>query len=411
MAERLVLVACFAVCSAMVLYMWAAPYFPASLGETEQAAATIRAAKTMQDLHTRYALNQSDKRVSILLVPGHEPSYGGTEYKDLLERDIVVDIADELAKKLRDNRGLSVMVARDKQSWHPTLQNYFDNNWEAIRAWRDNNKVETAKKIARGTFVESTPSIHHNTAPEGPSVRLNGINKWSDENDIDIVLHLHINDYPRARTNEPGKYSGFAIYVPDPQYGNGAVSRALADKIYNRLARYYPTSNLSGEQDGMVESAKLIAIGRDNSQSAASVLIEYGYIYEPLWVEDNLHNVAIKDVAAQTYAGLQDFFDRTQQSAYASTFLPYAWNSTVKSGTNASVDILALQTALVEEGVYPPPGNNLNECPRSGTFGPCTERALRLFQQKYGIEGDGTILDPSTRAELNARYGEKLGYQ
>lgn len=394
----------------MALFILSSPYLPEEWPETDNTAATVRAAKTTQGLYARYE-NQQGKRLSILVVPGHEPTYGGTEYKDLLERDIVVDIADELAERLRANRSISVMVARTKTGWHPTLQHYFDTNWDRIVAWRDSNKVETARLEASGLREEVVPAVRHNPAPEGPSVRLNGINKWADENDVDVVLHLHINDHPRSRASEPGTYSGFALYIPYPGYANNDVSRAIAEKLYDRLARYYPVSDLPGESAGIVEEAKLIAIGRDNSQSAASMLVEYGYIYEPQWTEDALRQTTVHDVAMQTYLGLQDFFDRSSQKTYTSTLLPYTWERTVGTDTDTSLDIVALQTALVEEGVYPPPGNTLNECPRSGKFGPCTERALKLFQKKYGIEGDGTILGPATRTELNARYGKQLSYQ
>lgn len=407
--ERITVVACAAVGVAIVVYMLASPYLP--YGTFDNSAATIRAAKTVQDLHARYtrSTHTNAKPLSVLIVPGHEPSAGGTAFTHIWERDVVVDIAYELATQLESEPQLRIMVARNKQEWHPTLRAYFDNNWESIREWRDKNKVETARLVATGHVKETEPLVHHNAAPEDMAMRLNGINKWADENDIDIVLHLHINDYPRARTSEPGKYSGFAIYIPAPEYGNSASSREIAENLYQRLARYYPVSNLPGESAGIIEDAKLIAIGRDNSQSAASLLIEYGYIYEPQW-GDALQDTTVTDVATQTYLGLQDFFMRPLEQTYASTLLPYTWDATMHSGAEGS-DVLALQTALLEEGLYPPPGNTLNECPRSGKFGPCTERALRLFQQKYNIDGDGTVVGPSTRAELNARYGKHLVYE
>jgi hypothetical protein len=42
----------------------------------------------------------SQKKVRILLVPGHQPDYGGAEYMspygDIKERDLVVELADDL---------------------------------------------------------------------------------------------------------------------------------------------------------------------------------------------------------------------------------------------------------------------------------------------------------------------------
>lgn len=375
-------------------------------------AATVRAAKSTGDLYNRYAsATPNSKKLSILIVPGHEPLGGGTAYKNIWERDVVVDIAEALAARLQTNPQFNIMIARTKTAWHPTLDAYFNANWEAIRTWRDNNKLQTAERVAAGIHAPVEPAIHHNPAPEDISIRLNGTNKWADENDVDMVLHLHINDYPRARTSEPGKYSGFSIYIPHTNYGNSNASRAVAQKVFDRLARYYPVSDLPGESMGIIEDAELIAIGRDNSQSAASVLIEYGYIYEPQFVQANLQSTTVKDVAEQTFLGIQDFFNAGAADVYASTLLPYNWNRGVGSGTNGSLDVLALQTALIEEGLYPPPGESMNDCPRSGKFGGCTEEALKLFQEKYGIDGDGTHVGPATRVELNARYGEKYVYQ
>lgn len=402
----------FAVGTALLAFMLAEPHLPVRVGE-DQTAATVRAAKSIGDLQKRYARSnaESPKKFKILIVPGHEPMYGGTTYKGVWEHEIVVDIADTLAAQLKTNSKFDVMVARSKTEWHPTLAAYFDQHWEEIRVWRDSNKTDTARKIAAGLFEEEEPAVHHNPAPEGPSIRLNGINKWADESDIDLVVHLHINDYPRSRASEPGKYTGFAIYVPDPQYSNAAASRAVAETMLSRLSEHYPVSNLAGEQTGIVEELKLIAIGRDNSQSAASLLIEYGYIYEPQFVDETLRAATITDLAYQTFAGIQDFFNAPATHTYASTILPHTWDTTIEAGVKGSLDILALQAALSEEGLYPPPGNTLSDCPRSGTFGPCTERALKLFQQTNTIDGDGTVLGPATRAELNARYGIKFGYQ
>lgn len=412
MRERLVVVMCLAVGVAMALFALAAPYLPQAA--EEQAAATIRAAKSTNDLYARYARSTSSnaaKPLKILIVPGHEPLSGGTMFKGVWEHEVVVQIADQLATQLKTNPAFSVMVARTNTAWHPTLTQYFDANWDEIREWRDNNKIDTARKVAAGMFEEEVPAVHHNPAPEGPSIRLNGINKWADENDIDLVLHLHINDYPRPRATEPGTYAGFSIYIPDPQYSNGPASRAVAEKIFARLAEHYPVSNLAGESSGIVEELKLIAIGRDNSQSAASMLIEYGYIYEPQFADDTLRAATITDLAYQTFAGVQDFFNAPASHTYASTLLPHTWSETFKAGAEDSLDVLALQSALTLEGHYPPPSNTLRECPRTGKFGPCTERALKLFQQAHGIEGDGTVVGPATRALLNAQYGKKLGYQ
>src|SRR5437868_3753787 len=42
-------------------------------------------------------------KVKILIVPGHEPDFGGTAFGSIYERDIAVDIAEDLARLLGQN--------------------------------------------------------------------------------------------------------------------------------------------------------------------------------------------------------------------------------------------------------------------------------------------------------------------
>ena len=59
--------------------------------------------------------------------------------------------------------------------------------------------------------VERVVHTIRNIAPDEMGVRLYGINKWANENDIDIVIHVHFNDYPGRPRTGSGKYSGFSI--------------------------------------------------------------------------------------------------------------------------------------------------------------------------------------------------------
>ncbi len=254
----------------------------------------------------------SPTKVRILLVPGHEPDYGGAEYRNLKERDMTVELADDLENLLNNNPHYQVFITRDAQAWNPIFTDYFKNNWNDILAWDKASQAEFSHLISIGSTTEDVPTIYHNTAPENVALRLYGITKWADENDIDITIHIHFNDNDRRNTSKPGIYSGFAIYVPATQYSNSSTTKAVADSIFKQLASVSKISNLPGESSGIVDEPDLIAIGANNTADAASMLIEYGYIYEPQFQAAASRAAAIASLAQQTYLGLQDFFEPAQ---------------------------------------------------------------------------------------------------
>jgi hypothetical protein len=263
--------------------------------------------------------------------------------------------------------------------------------------------------IAVGTVKQAPPTIIHNTAPDNVAYRLYGITKWANENDIDIIIHIHFNDYPGHAHNVAGNYSGFAIYVPEKQYLNSTTTIAVANDVSKRLVKYNPVSDLPGESTGIVEEPDLIAIGANNTSDAASMLIEYGYIYEPQFVNAGLRSAALEDLAFETYLGLQDFFDANNVAntslSYDTLLLPHKWNNSITKSDASSSDVYALQTALIIDGDYPPSGKNMNDCPRTGSLGPCTVSALGELQGKYGITDEKGIVGPKTRSVLNSKFG------
>src|SRR5690348_1417178 len=81
------------------------------------------------ELRDKYKnVDETNKKVKIILVPGHEPDYGGAEYGSLKERDMTVDLALRLADKLKADKRFEVVLTRDKAGWNPDLQKYFDDN-------------------------------------------------------------------------------------------------------------------------------------------------------------------------------------------------------------------------------------------------------------------------------------------
>jgi len=349
------------------------------------------------------------KKVRILLVAGHEPQTGGAEYTSLKERNMTVELADDLRDILAHNDHYEVFVSRDNNSWNPTLADYFKNNWDDIIAWQKAHHNEIKQLTRVGNFTSVPATVIHNKAAFDDAIRLYGVDKWVDENNIDIVIHIHFDDYPGHRSGAPGKYSGFSIYVPQAEYDNSTTTKALADSIFKRLGKYNAVSDLPGESTGIVEDQDLIAVGAYNSVDAASMLIEYGYIYEPQFTNDALRSKAIEDLAFQTYLGLQDFFDINNDVNLAGSFdtivMPHDWETASKT-TSSSSEIFALQTALVLDGDYPPADRNKNDCPRTGTLGPCTKSAISAFQKKYNIVGENGV-GPKTIEELNRLYSQR----
>ena len=348
------------------------------------------------------------KKLKILIVPGHEPDFGGAEYRDLKERDMAVDLAHNIYSYLSQNPHYDVAFTRNKDGWNPELATYFNQHLLEIQTFIKNQKELMSWLVNNGGITAVDNNIYHNDAPTDVATRLYGINKWANEQTVDIILHLHFNDSATRKNNKPDEYSGFSIYVPERQYSNAKASSALADKIFKRLVSFSSTSNLPHEDRGVIEEQSLIAVGSNNTVDGVSMLIEYGYIYEPQFVNPQTRTPAIKELAFQTYLGLSDFFGDTSNASrvYSSTILPHTWQQTLTKNKNPHPEILATQTALTMQGLYPPVGKTKNDCPINGVFGTCTALALREFQDRFNIPGDGSMLGKHTRAKLNELYGK-----
>ena len=237
---------------------------------------------TVDQLKTEYATATDPRvpeqhKVRILVVPGHEPDYGGAEGYGLKERMLNVELAQDLIGFLRKNDHYEVFTTRDASGWTPEFSKYFKSEWAQITEWTNAHVSETKSLQRVGAYEKVKPTVYHTNARADVAMRLYGVNKWVNENDVDIAIHVHFNDYP-GHGSAAGKYSGFSIYVPQKQFYNSKSTRAIAETVQKRLSRFNPVSNLPGEDDGIVEDQDLIAIGAFNSVDAASMLIEYGYL-------------------------------------------------------------------------------------------------------------------------------------
>ncbi len=376
------------------------------------------ATPTAAELRALYSgAAQGGEKVRILVVPGHEPGNGGAEYQGIYERELTVDIADQLASYLGKNPRIEVIVARSDTGWNEDLSGYFEEEWKDIERFVEDRKETMRKMMKRGKITERTSEnqVPHAAAPSGVALRLYGINKWANENDVDLVVHLHANDALDHGPDTPGANSGFAVYVPDPQYGNASTSRAVAEAIEPRLSAMSATSTLPVENRGIVPDQELIALGAFNTLAVPSVLIEYAYITEPRFTHPEVRDTVLQDFAYETYLGIQDFFKDPVVMRFGTASLPFTFaESSLPETGSSSPETYALQAALHSIDLYPTyatttPENarialpTLTACPIDGVMGPCTVNAIEQFQISNGWQTTGT-LGPKTVAALNARF-------
>lgn len=368
---------------------------------------------TTDDLLNRYAAS----KVNILVVPGHDPVDTGGQYRDMNESDFTLAIGKKVTEYLKTDPRFSVASARNFKTgdYEPQFADYFTAQKDVIRSFRDTLR-DRMRNFLSGGLVQNTSLNYHGFANDRISVKLYGINKWANEHNVDLVLHLHLNNYPRPALSQPGQYRGFAIYVPDSQYPNAEASREIAQAVSRRLKARTNVSTLPQEQNGIVEDLDLIAVGSNGSREGASLLIEYGYLYESLFTNPDTRDAILQELAYQTYQGIEDYFRKSDvtNTAHNTTLLPFYWQYPMRFGTDAGGDVLALQSALNREGLYPPPEHTFFDCPMNGSFGPCTEEAVKQFQEKYADDilapfhlrkGTG-IVSGATLRKLNQMFGK-----
>ncbi|MEI6280654.1 MAG: N-acetylmuramoyl-L-alanine amidase [bacterium] len=245
--------------------------------------------------------------IKILLVPGHDNEIWGAQYKNIKEAAMNLAVASRVYNLLNKDKRFEVYITRDLDGYTKEFADYFSTQRDAILAFEHNAKNLMQTKVATGNFVEKE-NVVHNTASEDMVVRLYGINKWANENNVDAVIHVHFNDYPRPNSWTAGKYKGLAIYMPDGQFVNSRESSLLAADIYTQLRKKYLTSTYPPELGGLVSDQKLIAMGANETliSSVRSVLIEYGYIYR--FGDSVARHKSYDNFAQYTATGIKNYF-------------------------------------------------------------------------------------------------------
>jgi N-acetylmuramoyl-L-alanine amidase len=255
---------------------------------------------------------ESKKPIKILLVPGHDEVVWGAQYGNIKEADMTLDLAHRIYNILKKDKNFDVHITRDQAGYTKEFADYFDTQREAIVAFKKNAKEKTKNEISSGTFIQKQNPPHHGVS-EDVSIHLYGINKWANENNVDAIIHIHFNDYPRKSKWTLGKYRGFVVYFPDGELLNFRQSANLAGDIFTQLHKKYSTSTYKPELGGLIPDQKLIALGSNKSLDASvrSVLVEYGYIYEKKFRTKSARVIAFKDMAMRTVKGIEKYFSET----------------------------------------------------------------------------------------------------
>ncbi len=208
---------------------------------------------------------------------------------------------------LKKDPRFEVRITRDSSGYTKEFADYFANHQADVISFKENAKKERQEDILDGSFIERENAPHNNASPTG-AIRLYGINKWADENKMDAVIHIHFNDYPRAKSWTKGIHKGFVIYMPEGQMVNSKESKQLAANIFTELRKKFITSTYEKELGGLIPDQHLIALGANDTllSSVRSVLIEYGYIYS--LGNSAARQKAYNNMASLTAAGIKNYF-------------------------------------------------------------------------------------------------------
>jgi len=263
-----------------------------------------------KDVKVKEVQEKTFSKYRILLVPGHDKDDYGAEFKNTKEEKINLDLAKRIYNLFDKDEKFEIFTTRNENGYTDEFQSYFIDQKEEIKEFIYKNKKETRDKYTEGEF-EPVRVVEHNLATEDVAFRLYGINRWVNENEIDLVIHIHFNDYPRGDMDEVGKYNGFSIYIPSNNLSGYEESKKIANLLRENLGKFFNESNLPVEKDIVIENSDLIAIGSNNTiVRAAPILVEYGYIYEDIFYKASQKTESLNKAAYQTYDSVREFLNK-----------------------------------------------------------------------------------------------------
>lgn len=249
-----------------------------------------------------------NKKIKILIVPGHEPNAGGAdEFKRIKERDLNLQLSTLLKNNLSKNTDLEIVMARDENGWNKDLENYVITGSSTIMSWVKKMKNKMLSKVDTGEMELIDPNMKHNPATSSAVLFLYGTNKWLNENDFDLVLHIHFNNNPKI--NGKPNYQGYCTYIPEHQYSNSSSSRIFANYLDEEISKIEKRSNMPQEKEIIIEDQQLIAVGNYDTLKIPSVVVEYAYIYEPMMLSSSTRNIFIEKAASSTATAINNYIE------------------------------------------------------------------------------------------------------
>lgn len=244
-------------------------------------------------------------KVKILIVSGHDDEYWGTQFEDTKEVELNREMAQHLYSNLSKDKNFVVTQVSDKNGYTSIFKKYFKNEKIKINLFIKKSKNKFSNKIQKNN-IEQVEEGLHNLAPSEAAFRLYAINKWVNENKYDLVIHVHMNDYGNRQKNSVGTEKGFVIFTPSKTFQNYDLSRKLSDSVFDELKKVQTVSSFFAEREGVVEDNGLIALGSNDTLTAGSILIEYGYIYEDVINNPLKRDTTFDMFAEATHQGLKD---------------------------------------------------------------------------------------------------------
>ena len=198
--------------------------------------------------------------------------------------------------------------------------------------------------------------VEHNFATVDTALKLYAINKWANENNIEIVFHIHFQRLSRKKIQPDWRiHRFFNLCSRNIKLPNHRASSKLAESLKNQLEKYFTKSDLPAESSRfLIEDQELIDVGSNASRDGVSVLVEYGYIYEPPFRNEEAREAMFKELAYQTYIGIKIFLAMPPRPWIITRPAPALFmEQSSEKGADAP-KTFSLQMALHKEGLYPP---------------------------------------------------------
>ncbi len=145
-------------------------------------------------------LPEPKPKIKILLVPGHDILDVGTTFNVINEELLTRKLAKYIFNILNKDNSFDIKITRDIDTgdYVPEFKSYFDEQKTTINEFKNYLKKDMKEKIKNGDVEIDEPIVAHTTSTRASNI-LYGINMWTNENDIDFVLHIHFVTFVESR--------------------------------------------------------------------------------------------------------------------------------------------------------------------------------------------------------------------